>query len=240
MLEIPIVFLSKCVCKKKKIIEFCITTYLIARHVSINLLWKQNHTALRYRFLCKLELATDHFQKLRGQISRRAKKISPHTRGCLSRASIPENRRNCQGEKERSAVEERQIAYTKAKLWRGSRVFQVGKPRGSFGTFAAGVSHGRKKERKKKASLFKCTVRTRLASKKKKKKKPDRSQRIPIVHTGYANLLLPIGANLHLPNHSRESPLLSRDPFPTSVSAIIDTTDTSRPLECYSHCQPVR
>lgn len=116
MLEIPIVFLSKCVCKKKKIIEFCITTYLIARHVSINLLWKQNHTALRYRFLCKLQLATDHFQKLRGQISRRAKKISPHTRGCLSRASIPENRRNCQGEKERSAVEERQIAYTKAKL----------------------------------------------------------------------------------------------------------------------------
>ena len=73
--------------------------------------------------------------------------------------------------------------------------------------------------------------------KKKKKKKPDRSQRIPIVHTGYANLLLPIGANLHLPNHSRVSPLLSRDPFLTSVSVIIDTTDTSRPLECYSRCQ---
>ena len=41
---------------------------------------------------------------------------------------------------------EREIAYTKAKRRRGSRVFQVGKPRGGFGTFAARVSHSRERK----------------------------------------------------------------------------------------------
>ena len=104
--------------------------------------------------------------------------------------------------------------------------------------------------RKKKASLFKCTVRTRLEEEEDEEEEEEEEEEKegrPKSADSYrpyrlCQLIAPYrGKPPHSPNHSREILLSSRGtPFLTSVSVIIDTTDTSRPLECYSRWQPVR